>query len=89
MCGTSLDLMLTNKPRSFYNTTTVTTGLTDCHKVILFCLRAHFNKRLPLKKVVYRDYEMFDQAKFLHDLDQEIIKGPFYQHEMWLVDMHL
>ena len=24
---------------------------------------------------------MFDEAKFLHDLDQEIIKGSFYQHE--------
>ena len=24
---------------------------------------------------------MFDEAKFLHELDQEIIKGSFYQHE--------
>ena len=24
---------------------------------------------------------MFDEAKFLHDLDQEMIKGSFYQHE--------
>ena len=24
---------------------------------------------------------MFDEAKFLHDLDQEMIKGLFYQHE--------
>ena len=24
---------------------------------------------------------MFDEAKFLHDLVQEMIKGSFYQHE--------
>ena len=24
---------------------------------------------------------MFDEAKFLNDLDQELIKGWFYQHE--------
>ena len=24
---------------------------------------------------------MFDEAKFLHDLDQEMIKGLFYQHK--------
>ena len=80
MCGTSLDIMLTNKPRSFYNTSAVTTGLSDCHKLILSCLRAHF-KRLPLKKIIYRDYKMFDEAKFLNDLDQKMIKGSFHQHE--------
>ena len=30
ICGTSLDIMLTNKPRSFYNTSAVTTDLSDC-----------------------------------------------------------
>ena len=72
--------MLTNKPRSFYNTGAVTTGLSDCQKLILSCLRAHF-KRLPPKKIIYRDYKMLDDAKRLHDLDQEIIKGSFNQHK--------
>ena len=42
---------------------------------------------------------MFDEAKFPHDLDQEMIKASFYQHEeasavlslvleMRLIDMH-
>ena len=78
--GTTLDIMLTNKPRSFYNTSAVTTGLSDCHKLILSCLTAHF-KRLPPKKIIYKDYKMLDEAKFLHDLHQEMIKGSFYQHE--------
>ena len=67
--------MLTNKPRSFYNAITVTTGLSDCHKLILSFLR------MRSKKIIYRDYKMFDEAKFLHDLDQEMIKGSFYRHE--------
>ena len=66
VCGTSLDIMLTKKPRSFYNTGAVTTGLSDCHKLTLSCLRAHF-KRLPPKKIIYRDYKMFDEVKFPGD----------------------
>ena len=27
---------------------------------------------LPHKKIIYRDYNMFDKVKFLHDLDQEM-----------------
>ena len=30
-CVTSFDLMLTNKPINFYNTSAVTTALSDCH----------------------------------------------------------
>ena len=72
--------MLTGKPRIFYNTKVVATGLSGCYKLILSCLRAHF-KRLPTKKIIYRDYNMFDEAKFLHDLDKEMIKESFYRHE--------
>ena len=35
VCGTSFDAMLTHKPRSLYNTSAVTTSLSDCHKLIL------------------------------------------------------
>ena len=75
-----VNIMLTNKPVSFYNTSAVTTGLSDCHKLILSCLRAHF-QRLPPKKIIYRDYKMFDEAKFPHGLDQEMIEGSFYHHK--------
>ena len=33
--GTTLDIMLTNKMRSFQKTSTVTTGISDCHKMIV------------------------------------------------------
>ena len=102
VCGTSLGIMLTNEPRRFYNTSAVTTDLSNCHKLILSCLIVQF-KRLLSKKIIYTDYKMFDEAKFLHDLDQKTIKGHFYHFinrrkflqcfhqflEMWLIDMHL
>ena len=36
---------------------------------------------MPPRKIIHRDYKMFHEAKFLHDLDQEMIKASFYQHE--------
>ena len=39
--GSSIDVMLTNKPISFYITTTIETGLSDHHKLVLTFLRSH------------------------------------------------
>ena len=50
--GTVLGIILTNKARSFQKTSTVTTGISDCHKMIVSCLKVHF-KKLPTKKIVY------------------------------------
>ena len=66
---------------------------------MLFCLRDYF-KRLSPKKIIYRDYKIFDEAKVQYDLDQEMIKSSFYQHEKdfvmfssvfreLLIDMHI
>ena len=75
--GTLLDLMLTNKPKSFCKTCTIETGLSDCHKMIVTYLRVSF-KRIPSKNIVYRDYKHFNQNDFLHELDLEMNKGKFY-----------
>ena len=50
----NLEVILTNKPKCFHQRNVFITDLSDCHKLILSCLRAHF-KRLPLKKIFYRD----------------------------------
>ena len=75
--GTLLDLMLTNKSKSFCKTCTIETGLSDCHKMTVTFLRASF-KRIPSKSSVYRDYKHFNQNEFLHELDLEMNKGKFY-----------
>ena len=49
--------------RSFQRTSTVTTGISDYHKIIVTCLKVHF-KKLPPKKIVYRDYKNFNKNTY-------------------------
>ena len=72
--------MLTNRPRSFHNTSLIETGLSDCHKMIVSVFRASF-KRPPAKVIEYRNYETFDQNEFLRNLDQESVKSNSYNGE--------
>ena len=66
--GTSIDMMLTNRPRSFHNTSLIETGLSDCHKMIVSVFE-------------YRNYKTFDHNEFLQNLDQELIKSNSYNDE--------
>ena len=61
------DLILTNSPRSFFNTETYFTGLSDCHKLVLSVFKTTFSKTGP-KEMKYRDYKNFDQAIFRQEL---------------------
>ena len=72
--GTSIDMMLANRPRSFRNTSLVETGLSDCHKMLASVFRAFFT-RLPTKVTEYRNQKTFDQNEFLRNLDQELSKS--------------
>ena len=77
--GTLIDLLLTNKPRSFQKTQNFVTGISDCHKLILTVLRSSF-KKLPPKTVFYRCHSNFDQKQFLNDLDRKLIEGGLYRN---------
>ena len=50
--GTSVDIMLTNRPRSFQKTGINETGLNDQYKLTVSFFGIHF-ARLPPKKVEY------------------------------------
>ena len=50
--GSLIDVMLTNKPISFYNTTTIETGLGDHHKLMITFLRCHYQCKIPAKNIV-------------------------------------
>ena len=62
--GTLIDLMLTNRPRSFLKSQNFEIGLNDCHKLIVSILRASF-KKLPRKIITYRHLKHFNQDHFL------------------------
>ena len=51
-----IDLILTNKPRSFQNTCVRETGLSDFHRMTISVLKIH-SRKLPPKLVTYRDFE--------------------------------
>ena len=57
--STSIDVMLTKRPRSFHNNSLIETGLSDCHMMIVSVFRAFF-KRLPAKVIEYRNYKTSD-----------------------------
>ena len=75
--STLLDLILTNRPRSFMKSQNFKTGLSVCHKLVCSILKASF-KQLPPKK--YRDQKHFDQKKFLHNLDSKLLQGDLYRN---------
>ena len=64
---TSIDVILTNKKRSFKNSGTVATGLSDYHKMVLTTMRANY-ERLKPTKIQYRSYKNFSEKDFLRDL---------------------
>jgi len=69
MCeqGSSIDVILTNKPRSFFNTSIIETGLSDHNCMISTFLRCHFEK-LPPKNVVYRKTTDLNKDAFINDI---------------------
>ena len=67
--STCIDLVLTNKPRFFKNSSVLETRLSDFDKMILKVMRAYFVKQTP-KVVYYRDYKKFSNDLFRNDILQ-------------------
>ena len=66
---TSIDVIMTNKKRSFKNSCIVATGISDYHSMVLTTMRANFERLKPLK-IQYRSHKNFDENKFLQDLQK-------------------
>ena len=54
-----IDLLLTNNSYAFQQTTTVCSGLSDCHKLVLTVLKTSIPRGNP-RQITYRDYKKFD-----------------------------
>ena len=63
----SIDVILTNRKRSFQNSFALETGLSDCHKMTVTVLKTYFKKQEPLI-INYRDYKKFDATSFRNEL---------------------
>ena len=58
-----IDLLLTNNSYPFQQTTTVCSGLSDSHKLVLTVLKTSIPKGNS-RQFTYRDYEKFSSLKF-------------------------
>ena len=70
-----IDIILTNRPRSFKNSVTVETGLSDHHRMVLTVLRCH-HVRLQPTTIHYRDYNQFSPDAFIAELQFEYESQP-------------
>ena len=63
-----IDLILTNKDKSFQSTCVMETGLSDFHRMTISVLKMRFRKLLP-KVVSYRDFE---KERFMKSLQSTL-----------------
>ena len=62
-----VDLLLTNSICAFQQTTTVCSGLSNCHNLVVIVLKTSIPKGNP-RQITYRDSKKFDSLKFNNEL---------------------
>ena len=68
-----IDLILTNRSRSFQNTSVIENGVSDFHKMTVTIMRSHYPKSTP-NIVHYRNYSKFNNDYFRNDLKASLEK---------------
>ena len=71
---TCIDLMLTNSDRSFQNSYTIETGLSDSHKMVVIVLKIYFQK-MKARVIYYRYYGNFSNEEFIQQVLNDILKA--------------
>ena len=71
-----IDLFLTNRPKCFLSTTTIETGISDFHKMVITVLKIFYKKQKP-KVILFRSYKNFDHHRFKTDLNNELLSFDF------------
>ena len=66
-----IDHILTNSPKSFFKTETVSKGLSDFHKLFLSVFKLHFSK-VKAKKILYRSFRDFNEDNFNRNLQNRL-----------------
>ena len=75
------DLFLTNRSRYFQNTSTIETGISDFHKLVVAVLKMFYNKQ-KLKIIQCRNYKTFNEQLFRIELDKELAKTDLSKAEL-------
>ena len=67
--SSSLDVILTNKPKCFFHSNTIETGISDVHTMISTMMRSHIKRLNPIK-IHYRTYKYFNPCAFIDELER-------------------
>ena len=70
---TCIDLIITNRPKSFQDSEVIKTGLSDFHKTSLTVMKVFYNKQKP-KIIQYRKYKDFSNEAFMHELESALAR---------------
>ena len=68
-----IDLMLTNRPKSFQSSCVIETGLSDFHGMTVSVLKIHFRK-LPPRIISYRDFSNYHYVNFINSLTEVLFE---------------
>ena len=90
-----IDLILTNRPKTFHSSCAIETGLSDFHKMTVSVMKTYFQKQEP-KIVCYRDYRRFSNETFRNDVFQKLSQesasayqlGTFHEITKGVLDKH-
>ena len=77
-----IDVFLTNCPRSFQNTFTLSTGLSDFHSLIVTVFKTAKPKSQP-KILHYRKFKNFDYESFERDLSRQLRDGNIVNYKVF------
>ena len=70
---TCIDLIITNRPKSFQKSKVIKTGLSDFHKISLAVMKVFCNKQKP-KIIQYRKYKGFSNEAFMNELESALAR---------------
>ena len=70
---TCVDLILTNRPRSFQDSTVVETGLSDFHKMCVTVMKMYHCQQRP-SVITYRKFKDFSNIEFIKDPEEHLTK---------------
>ena len=77
----TIDLILTNRPRSFCNSDTLKTGLPDFHKLTVTVLKMFFKRQSP-NVISYQNYKNFSNDSFGTNLINEISSNGILERDL-------
>ena len=73
----TIDLVLTNKSKSFQNSTTIDPGLSHHHKITVTAMKQYFPEQTPVR-IKYRNFQTIDNSVVREELHQKLIWSDRY-----------